>query len=133
MPPSHKKIYIPLSLVHLIYTAGDKCMRQNACFVMDLSWLTTLWFTTLLFTVNFNQYVILPLQIFRGKDVSLLYSQLKIFFPMVTVAKPRSSRNSSIGWFSPSCHNCSQMYINVMLLTILKSFCHCGGHGLKSS
>ena len=23
---------IPLSLVHLIYTAGDKCMRQNACF-----------------------------------------------------------------------------------------------------
>ena len=33
--PSHKKIYIPLSLVHLIYTAGDKCMRQNACFVCD--------------------------------------------------------------------------------------------------
>ena len=31
MPPSHKKIYIPLSLVHLIYTAGDKRMRQNAC------------------------------------------------------------------------------------------------------
>ena len=30
--PSHKKIYIPLSLVHLIYSAGDKCMRQNACF-----------------------------------------------------------------------------------------------------
>ena len=22
----------PLSLVHLIYTAGDKCMRQNACY-----------------------------------------------------------------------------------------------------
>ena len=38
-------------------------------------------------------------QIFRGKDVSLLYSQLKIFFPLVTVAKPRSSRNSSIGAF----------------------------------
>ena len=34
VPPSHKKIYIPLSLVHLIYTAGDKCMRQNACWVM---------------------------------------------------------------------------------------------------
>ena len=32
MPPSHKKIYIPLSLVHLIYTTGDKCMRQNACY-----------------------------------------------------------------------------------------------------
>ena len=32
MPPSHKKIYIPLSLVHLIYTAGDNCMRKNACY-----------------------------------------------------------------------------------------------------
>ena len=32
----------------------------------------------------------------RGKDVSLLYSQLRLFFPLVTVAKPRSSRNSSI-------------------------------------
>lgn len=38
-------------------------------------------------------------KIFRGKDVSLLYSQLKIFFPLVTVAKPRSSRNSSIEAF----------------------------------
>ena len=26
-----QEIYIPLSLVYLIYTAGDKCMRQNAC------------------------------------------------------------------------------------------------------
>ncbi|XP_072036230.1 tRNA (cytidine(32)/guanosine(34)-2'-O)-methyltransferase-like [Amphiura filiformis] len=38
-------------------------------------------------------------KIFRGKDVTLLYSQLKIFFPTVTVAKPRSSRNSSIEAF----------------------------------
>ena len=30
VPPSHKKSYITLSLVHLIYTAGDNCMRQNA-------------------------------------------------------------------------------------------------------
>jgi len=36
-------------------------------------------------------------KIFRGKDISLLYSQLKIFFPQVTCAKPKSSRNSSIG------------------------------------
>lgn len=36
-------------------------------------------------------------QIFRGKDVSLLYSQLKLFFACVTCAKPRSSRSSSIG------------------------------------
>ncbi|GAB4816957.1 hypothetical protein N2152v2_004003 [Parachlorella kessleri] len=38
-------------------------------------------------------------KIFRGKDVSLLYSQLKVFFPDVTVAKPKSSRNSSIEAF----------------------------------
>ncbi|KAG1672354.1 Lon protease, mitochondrial [Nymphon striatum] len=38
-------------------------------------------------------------KIFRGKDVTLLYSQLKVFFSVVTVAKPRSSRNSSIEAF----------------------------------
>ncbi len=38
-------------------------------------------------------------KIFRGKDISLLYTQLKIFFPVVTCAKPKSSRNSSIEAF----------------------------------
>jgi tRNA (cytidine32/guanosine34-2'-O)-methyltransferase len=38
-------------------------------------------------------------KIFRGKDVSLLYSQLRCFFTEVTVAKPKSSRNSSIESF----------------------------------
>ncbi|XP_071276633.1 LOW QUALITY PROTEIN: tRNA (cytidine(32)/guanosine(34)-2'-O)-methyltransferase [Agelaius tricolor] len=38
-------------------------------------------------------------KIFRGKDVTLLYSQLRLFFPDVTCAKPRSSRNSSIEAF----------------------------------
>ncbi|KPJ08460.1 Putative ribosomal RNA methyltransferase 1 [Papilio machaon] len=38
-------------------------------------------------------------KIFRGKDVTLLYSQLKQFFELVTVSKPRSSRNSSIEAF----------------------------------
>ena len=38
-------------------------------------------------------------KIFRGKDVSLLYSQLRTFFDEVTVAKPKSSRNSSIESF----------------------------------
>ncbi|KAJ2134899.1 putative tRNA (cytidine(32)/guanosine(34)-2'-O)-methyltransferase, partial [Coemansia sp. RSA 551] len=37
--------------------------------------------------------------IFRGKDVTLLYAQLKVFFRTVHVAKPRSSRNSSIEAF----------------------------------
>ncbi|KAI8018745.1 putative tRNA (cytidine(32)/guanosine(34)-2'-O)-methyltransferase [Camellia lanceoleosa] len=35
-------------------------------------------------------------KIFRGKDTSLLYRQLKLFFTDVTFAKPKSSRNSSI-------------------------------------
>lgn len=38
-------------------------------------------------------------KIFRGKDVTLLYSQLKMFFAKVTISKPRSSRNSSIEAF----------------------------------
>ena len=38
-------------------------------------------------------------KIFRGRDVTLLYSQLRIFFADVSVAKPRSSRNSSIEAF----------------------------------
>lgn len=38
-------------------------------------------------------------KIFRGKDTNLLYSQLKIFFEKVSIAKPASSRNSSIEAF----------------------------------
>lgn len=38
-------------------------------------------------------------KIFRGKDTTLLYSQLKIFFEKVSIAKPASSRNSSIEAF----------------------------------
>lgn len=38
-------------------------------------------------------------KIFRGKDISHLYSQLKIFFPYVYCTKPSSSRNSSIEAF----------------------------------
>ncbi|XP_033338234.1 tRNA methyltransferase 7-32 [Megalopta genalis] len=38
-------------------------------------------------------------KIFRAKGVSLLYSQLKIFFPYVYCTKPSSSRNSSIEAF----------------------------------
>ncbi|GAB6031683.1 Putative tRNA (cytidine(32)/guanosine(34)-2'-O)-methyltransferase [Chamberlinius hualienensis] len=38
-------------------------------------------------------------KIFRGKDSNLIYSQLKMFFPNVTMAKPRSSRVSSIESF----------------------------------
>jgi len=38
-------------------------------------------------------------KIFRGRDVTLLYTQMKLFFETVTIAKPRSSRNSSIESF----------------------------------
>nr|POF17812.1 putative trna (cytidine(32)/guanosine(34)-2'-o)-methyltransferase [Quercus suber] len=38
-------------------------------------------------------------KIFRGKDVDLLYAQLRIVFESVTVAKPRSSRASSVEAF----------------------------------
>ncbi|CAI5949506.1 unnamed protein product [Closterium sp. NIES-64] len=38
-------------------------------------------------------------KIFRGKDISLLYCQLRVFFHHVTCAKPKSSRNSSIEAF----------------------------------
>jgi len=38
-------------------------------------------------------------KIFRGRNVDLLYAQLKIFFDRVYVAKPRSSRASSVEAF----------------------------------
>ncbi|KAF4122160.1 tRNA (cytidine32/guanosine34-2'-O)-methyltransferase [Geosmithia morbida] len=38
-------------------------------------------------------------KIFRGRNVDVLYAQLKIFFDKVIVAKPRSSRASSIEAF----------------------------------
>ncbi|XP_069799258.1 tRNA (cytidine(32)/guanosine(34)-2'-O)-methyltransferase isoform X2 [Dendropsophus ebraccatus] len=58
----------------------------------------------LLAALNITTHVLRPggtfvAKIFRGKDVTLLYSQLKIFFREVTCAKPRSSRNSSIEAF----------------------------------
>ncbi|KAI8983453.1 FtsJ-like methyltransferase-domain-containing protein [Pilobolus umbonatus] len=58
----------------------------------------------LLAALNITTHVLRPggtfiAKIFRGKDITLLYSQLKIFFPVVTCSKPRSSRNSSIEAF----------------------------------
>jgi len=38
-------------------------------------------------------------KIFRGRDASLLYSQLRVFFGKVSCTKPKSSRNSSIEAF----------------------------------
>ena len=38
-------------------------------------------------------------KIFRGRDVGLLYAQLRLLFDRVSVAKPSSSRNSYIEAF----------------------------------
>lgn len=38
-------------------------------------------------------------KIFRGRDVGLLYTQLRLLFARVSVAKPASSRNSSMEAF----------------------------------
>ncbi|OZJ06611.1 putative tRNA (cytidine(32)/guanosine(34)-2'-O)-methyltransferase [Bifiguratus adelaidae] len=58
----------------------------------------------LLAALNITTHVLRPggtfvAKIFRGRDISLLYAQMKIFFPKVTCCKPRSSRNSSIEAF----------------------------------
>ncbi|XP_050532277.1 uncharacterized protein LOC126900533 [Daktulosphaira vitifoliae] len=58
----------------------------------------------LLAALNITTYLLKPQgtfvgKIFRGKDVSILIAQLEIFFEDVTIAKPCSSRNSSIESF----------------------------------
>ena len=59
-------------------------------------------------------------KIFRGKDVDILYSQLKVFFSTVTICKPRSSRNSSIESFVV-CQNYSPPigYVSIMCNPLL--------------
>ncbi|XP_014256577.1 putative tRNA (cytidine(32)/guanosine(34)-2'-O)-methyltransferase [Cimex lectularius] len=59
----------------------------------------------LLAALNITTHILKPdgtfvAKIFRGKEVSLLYSQLRIFFKRVTMVKPKSSRNSSIEAFA---------------------------------
>ena len=58
----------------------------------------------LLAAFNITSHVLKPsgtfvAKIFRGKDVTLLFAQLKTFFLHVDIAKPRSSRDSSIEAF----------------------------------
>lgn len=62
----------------------------------------------LLAAMNITTYLLKPGgtfigKIFRGKDVSILIAQLEIFFRDVTIAKPCSSRNSSIESFVVCC------------------------------
>ncbi|GBG33773.1 tRNA cytidine32/guanosine34-2'-O-methyltransferase [Hondaea fermentalgiana] len=58
----------------------------------------------LLAALNIATFVLRPggafvAKMFRGRDVTLLYAQLRQFFPLVTIAKPKSSRNSSMEAF----------------------------------
>ena len=53
---------------------------------------------------NITHYVLRPggtfvAKIFRGKDMTLMYTQMKQYFSSVTITKPKSSRNSSIEAF----------------------------------
>lgn len=63
----------------------------------------------LLAAMNITTYLLKPGgtfvgKIFRGKDVTILIAQLEIFFRDVTIAKPCSSRNSSIESFVVCCN-----------------------------
>lgn len=60
-------------------------------------------------------------KIFRGRDTDLLYSQLRIFFEKVSIAKPASSRVSSIEAFVV-CQNyrCPEGYIPQMINPMLE-------------
>ncbi|XP_059608696.1 putative tRNA (cytidine(32)/guanosine(34)-2'-O)-methyltransferase [Phlebotomus argentipes] len=58
----------------------------------------------LLAALSITTHVLMPggtfvAKIFRGKDTTLLYSQLDIFFDSVSITKPQSSRNSSLEAF----------------------------------
>ncbi|THU60605.1 hypothetical protein C4D60_Mb07t14530 [Musa balbisiana] len=66
------------------------CIGTNNCYSCTSSW----W------------KIHCKIVVFRGKDTSLLYCQLKLFFSHVTFAKPKSSRNSSIEAFAV-CENYS--------------------------
>lgn len=75
----------------------------------------------LLAALSITTHVLMPggnfiAKIFRGKDTSLLYSQLRIFFKKVSIAKPASSRNSSIEAFVVcEDYNCPEGYIPQMI------------------
>lgn len=58
----------------------------------------------LLAALSITTHILMPggkfiAKIFRGKDTDLLYTKLRIFFKRVSIAKPSSSRNSSIESF----------------------------------
>ncbi|KAH7640591.1 putative tRNA (cytidine(32)/guanosine(34)-2'-O)-methyltransferase [Dermatophagoides farinae] len=83
----------------------------------------------LLAGVNITTHILKPggtfvAKIFRGKDVELLYSQLKIFFDEVIISKPRSSRTSSIEAFAVCRgYNPPNQYEPTMFNTLMEGEC----------
>jgi 23S rRNA U2552 (ribose-2'-O)-methylase RlmE/FtsJ len=95
----HLDEYIQAQLLLAALNITTHVLRRGGTFVAKIFRLgEKVFFFTVpyLLTDCFGQKSDGLLLVIRGRDVSLLYSQLRLFFPLVTVAKPRSSRNSSI-------------------------------------
>ncbi|OBT59727.1 ribosomal RNA large subunit methyltransferase E [Pseudogymnoascus sp. 24MN13] len=96
---------VPLLLENLGSAKADLVLSDGAPDVTGLHDLDIYVQSQLLFAaLNLALCVLRPggkfvAKIFRGRDVDLLYAQLKLFFETVVVAKPRSSRASSVEAF----------------------------------
>lgn len=86
-PKSFSRVHL---LIHLLPVTGLHDIDEN---IQAQLLLAALSITTVVLAEG-GTFVA---KIFRGKDTTLLYSQLKLFFEFVSIAKPASSRNSSIG------------------------------------
>lgn len=97
--------YEPSSMSHQTSHPVDLVLSDGAPDVTGLHDLDIYVQSQLLFAaLNLALCVLKPggkfvAKIFRGRNVDVLYAQLKLFFDRVIVAKPRSSRASSIEAF----------------------------------
>jgi tRNA (cytidine32/guanosine34-2'-O)-methyltransferase len=97
--------YNPASTDNMSHTPVDLVLSDGAPDVTGLHDLDIYVQSQLLFAaLNLALCVLKPggtfvAKIFRGRNVDLLFAQLRIFFGSVVVAKPRSSRASSVEAF----------------------------------
>lgn len=96
---------LPLLLSHLGNKAADLVISDGAPDVTGLHDLDEyIQSQLLLAALNLATCVLVPgggfvAKIFRGRDVAVVFAQLRCLFDRVTCAKPRSSRGSSIEAF----------------------------------
>lgn len=96
---------LPLILSHLGNQAADLVISDGAPDVTGLHDLDEyIQSQLLLAALNLATCVLVPgggfvAKIFRGRDVTVVFAQLRCLFDRVTCAKPRSSRGSSIEAF----------------------------------